>query len=111
MAERAPVAWGLTYLEGAGQLDVHRLVLLLARRRDLQSSRCHACVRRCSYVMLLIDKSLIDLKSLHLGHGLRVALLLARLVRALLLAHRRDLRLQIRTVAVHASGGYLCYTD
>ena len=51
--------------------------------------------------MFLIYESLIDLQGLHLGHGLRVALLLTSLWRSLLLAHRRDLRLQIRTVAIH----------
>ena len=51
--------------------------------------------------MFLIYESLIDLQGLHLSHRLRVALLLAGLLRSLLLAHCRDLRLQIRTVAVH----------
>jgi len=88
-------------LERTGQLDVHRLVLLLPRGRYLQRSSCHPCVARRSYMVFLIDESLIDLQGLHLGHGLRVALLLPRLIRACLRAHGRDLRLQISTVALH----------
>ena len=65
--------------------------------------------------MLLIGEGLIDLQGLHLGHGLRVALALARLshrlllhrllllrlLLLLLLTHRVDLSLQIRAILVH----------
>ena len=90
----------LTYLEGAAQLDVHRLVLLLAWRRDLDGASGHTRITRRSYVVFLIDERLIDLESLHLCHCLRVALLLS-LLGALLLPHRSDLLLQIHAVAVH----------
>ena len=93
-----------TYLERPSQLNVHRLVLRLPWRRYLKRGGRHARVTRRCDVVLLIDEGLIDLEGLHLRHRLRVALALAWLATRLpllLLAHRRDLSLQIRTILVH----------